>query len=251
MTEPKVSIIVTAYLPESKPYLDNCMRSIQNLDYPKEQIETLIVTPSWYKPEYENAKVIHPTMGSAYHNPVAVNFGMNAASKDSKFLMMLNDDVILTRECLRNMVRSAGEADVCLASTSNCDNHGFYQLAFPYGLTERQYRIEEIGDRVNQLMNCQSLYPSGFIYPNTLYLYANLYPRKVWERVGPFDENFKTGFDDTDWCLRAQRAGVKLAICLDALIWHCSGASADKTMGKLDSDIRAENEKYFRQKWNL
>lgn len=247
---PKVSIVVTAYLPESKPYLDNCIASIKNLNYPSECIETLIVTPRWYIPEYEGCKTIHPCYG-AYHNPVAVNYGMSEASKDSKHLFMINDDVILTRDCLKNLVNAAGDSEVCLGAISNCDNYGHYQLMFPGNLHKRQYRLEEIAHVVPQMMNAQSSYPAGVIFPQTLYLYANLFPRKVWEKVGPFDEEFKTGFDDTDWCMRARQSGIGLGICLDSLVWHCSGASADKTMGDLKSDLRAQNEAYFKRKWGM
>lgn len=246
----KVSIIVTAYLQESKPYLDACIQSIHNLNYPKELIETILVCPTWYQPKYDNVTTVTPCMG-AYHNPIAVNYGMNQASKDSKYLFMMNDDVILTRNSLARLIEAAGDADVCLSPISNCDNYGHYQLQFPGGLTERQYRIEQIKHLIPDMLASDSLYPTGFIFPQTLYLYANLFPRKVWEKVGGFDENFKTGFDDTDWCMRAQRAGVRLAIAMNSLVWHCSGASADTTMGKLDSDVRAENEKYFRTKWNI
>lgn len=250
MQNAKVSIVVTAYLPASKPYLDNCIASIKNLDYPKEDIEVIIVCPSWYMPEFEGVSRVMPAFG-AYHNPVAVNFGMNQASKDSKYLLMLNDDVILTRDSLKNMVRAAADSDVVISPISNCDNYGHYQLTFPFGLNDRQYRVEQIAHIVPMIMNANSPYPPGYMFPQTLYLYANLYPRKVWEKVGGFDEEFKTGYDDTDWCMRAQKAGVKLVIALDALVWHCSGASADKTMGALNSDIRAQNEAYFRQKWSL
>lgn len=244
----KVSIIVTAYLPESKPYLDACIQSIHNLNYPKELLETILVCPSWYTPEYKDVKRVTPCFG-AYHNPIAVNFGMNEASKDSKYLFMINDDVILTKNSLKNLVEMAGDHELCLGAISNCDNFGHYSLAFPHNMINRQYRIQDINP--HEIMNDESPYPPGYIHPQTLYLYANLFPRKVWEKVGGFDENFKTGYDDTDWCMRAQRLGVKLAIALNSLVWHCSGASADSTMGKLDSDVRVENEKYFRQKWGI
>lgn len=247
---PKVSIVVTAYLPASKPYLDACIASIKNLEYPKDRLEVLLVCPTWYMPEYDGVRRVVPAYG-AYHNPVAVNYGMAQASKDSKYLFMMNDDVILTRQSIGRLVWAAGDSDVVLSPISNCDNLGHYQFNFPLGLNDRQYRMEQIEGKLQAMMNAESPFPQGYVFPNTLYLYANLYPRKVWEKVGGFDEEFKTGFDDTDWCMRAQRAGVKLAIALDSLAWHMSGASADKTMGNLNSDIRADNERYFRKKWNI
>jgi GT2 family glycosyltransferase len=34
-----------------------------------------------------------------------------------------------------------------------------------------------------------------------------LIPREAWEQVGPLDENYFLFLEETDWCLRAQRAG--------------------------------------------
>lgn len=254
---PKVSIIVTTYLEESKPYLDAAISSIYNLDYPKTQLEVILVGPEWYLPQYENVRTICPRPGK-FHNPVGVNFGMNCASDDSKFLFMMNDDVILTRQSLKNLVQAAGDNDIVLGATSNCDNHDFYSLQFGviansgyHQLGDRQYRLEQIKPILTEMMNQDSYYPPGFIFPRTLYLYANLFPHSVWRKIGGFDEKFLTGFDDTDWCIRAQQAGVRLAIATDVLVWHCSGASADKTMGSLDSEVRKRNEEYFNLKWGL
>lgn len=252
----KVSIIVTAYLEKSKPYLDACIASIKNLDYPSECIEVLIVTPTWYIPQYEGCQTIHPCYG-AYDNPIAVNHGFAQASPDSRYFVLLNDDVIMTRDSLKNLVMSAGDSDVILGAISNCDQWGQFQLHFPLQLEKRQYRLEEIADKIPEMMNAKSFYPQGFIFPQTLYLFANLIPRKVWEKVTGgttpdaigFDTNYHTSWDDTDYCQRAQQRGVRLALCLDSLVWHCSGVSADITQGDLKSDKRAQSEAHFRKKW--
>lgn len=257
MTWPKVSIVVTAYLKESKAYLDACVESIKRLDYPQELIDVVIVTPMWFQPEYENCRTIHPCFGS-YHNPVAINFGAAQCAYDSKHILFLNDDVILTENSLKKMVLIAGDNDVIIGPISNCDNYGLFDADLPLGLNKRQYRMEEIESKLEAMMNADL--PTGpvrTIRPHTLYLYANLIPRKVWTRVKNgttpesigFDENFKTGFDDTDYCIRSRNAGVFLVIATDVLIWHCSGTSADVTMGDLKSELREQNERYFRQKW--
>lgn len=258
MNLPRVSVVVTAYLAESRPYLENCIASIRNLDYPQELLDVILVTPTWFKPEFENVRTVHPCYG-AYHNPPAINYGASLASKDSKHLLLLNDDIILTRDSLKNMVITAGDADVILSAISNCDQGDMYQLMFPHGLEKRQYRLDEISHLVPEMMNASSPYPWGLIFPRMLYLYANLIPVKVWNSVTGgttpdaigFDTNFETGADDVDYCLRAQKHGVKLAICLNSIIWHMSGASADKTLGPLDSDKRVATQKYFEKKWGF
>lgn len=264
MELPRVSIVITAYLKDSYEYLRNCVQSVHNIDYPKELLDVVIVTPAWYAPQFDGCKTIHPCVG-AYHNPVAVNYGFRETNQDSKHVLMINDDVILTRDSLANMVEAIADHDMILGPISNCDNHGHYDLMFPvescgqaYLLNERQYRIETIKEIIPEMMNTKSIYAVGLMYPPTLYLYANLFPRKVWNKVTGgtkpesigFDENYLTGFDDTDYCLRARQRGVKLGILFSALVWHCSGVSADVTMGDLKSERRSESEAIFRKKWS-
>ncbi len=45
------------------------------------------------------------------------------------------------------------------------------------------------------------------------------------ERVGPLDEQYFHSFEDTDWCLRAWRAGLALHLVLGARARHSSGAT--------------------------
>lgn len=257
MIWPKVSIVVTAYLPASKKYLDACIESIRRVDYPKELLDVVIVTPTWYVPLYDQTRTLHPCVGQ-YHNPVAINFGVRETDQASKHVLILNDDVILTKHSLKKMVLMAGDNDAIIGPISNCDNYGLFDADLPFGLNNRQYRMEEIEGKLDAMMDADL--PTGpvrTIRPSTLYLYANLIPRKIWNRVKNgsskeaigFDEFFKTGYDDTDYCRRAQMAGCLLIIATDVLIWHCSGTSADSTMGDLKSDLREQNEKYFMEKW--
>jgi GT2 family glycosyltransferase len=247
----KVSIIITTYIPKSKRHLDLCIKSIKSLNYPPECLEIILVGKKSYMPEYEGVKTICPEQ-EEFFNPVGVNLGMNSASKNSKYLVMANDDVVFTRDWLTNMVNAAGDNDVILGSLSNCDQHGHYQLIMPFD--KRQYSYEELEPHIDELINAKSFYPPGFIFPSTLYLYANLFPAKVWAKVKNgttpdsigFDQRYRVGWDDSDYCRRAKMHGVRLAICLDSIIWHYSGTSAASTVPMED---RLYNESFYREKW--
>ena len=59
-------------------------------------------------------------------------------------------------------------------------------------------------------------------------------PRRVIERIGLFDPRFPLYFEDADWCLRARRAGYRLAYLPSARIAHFvnqSGRKEEKAMG--------------------
>ena len=47
----------------------------------------------------------------------------------------------------------------------------------------------------------------------------------AFERTGALDESFFHSFEDTDWCVRARRAGLGLAVVLGARVTHAGGAT--------------------------
>jgi GT2 family glycosyltransferase len=54
---------------------------------------------------------------------------------------------------------------------------------------------------------------------------AMLVARAVFDRIGFFDEDYFFGFEDVDFCLRAQAAGIEIAIAGDATVEHEGHAS--------------------------
>lgn len=250
--QPKISIVITTYLEETKPYLDLCIKSIENLDYPKEKLDVVLVGRKGYAPEYPNVITVAPPQ-EKFHNPVGVNYGISKAHPDSEHFLMINDDTILTKNSVKNMVQYASGHDCLIQPISPCDNYSMYHLIFPFRhedktmtLVDRFHRYKDLEPYFDALMNTDSVYPPGAFPQPHLCMFATLIPRKVWEKVGGFDENFKTGQDDIDYCKRVKNAGFNLNLALDVLIWHFGGVSADKTM---DQSLRQESIKYFYQKW--
>lgn len=253
---PKVSLIVVTYLEKNQRYLDLCLRSIENLDYPKDSFETIVVSSGAYVPKIPDcAKQVHNI--NDMHYPEAINFGAENTSLDSKHLLLLNDDTLLTKDSLKNLVHQVGDAECIVGPTSNCDNHFKYHLALGYRkpdsnnliqLDKRFYRYDDWAPIADELMNAESIYPSGFISQEFVCFYATLIPRKVWDKIGPLDRNFKTGQDDLDYCLRAKENKIPVVIALHALIWHFGGTTADEV---LTNSIRNENIEYYKKKWGF
>lgn len=256
---PKISIVVVTYLKENRHYLEACLKSVANLDYPKDRMEVILVSSNGYKPELsEFEKTIVKKTNFADHRlhfSEAANSGAELRDEDSKYIFLLSDDTIMTRNSLANMARMARD-QVILGPISNCDLHIKYSLAFMFKeqgqdvhMNQRFFRLNEPCDKVvDDLMNANSIYPPGLIFQNELFFYAVLIPVKVWKEIGPLDPKFKTGQDDIDYSRRAQQAGVRMAVVLDCLIWHCGGVTADLA---LTQETRDENIKYYKEKWGV
>lgn len=80
--------------------------------------------------------------------------------------------------------------------------------------------------------------------------------RECWERVGPFDENFRLAFcEDSDYHCRMHAAGIT-AYAIDLPFWHVGGGS--QTIKRADDAEReaiaaqaARNRAYFEGKWGF
>lgn len=256
--QPFVSCIITTYLSSTKPYLELAMKSANNLDYPKDRMEIILVTHkidhALYKEMFANeyTRVICPPEDQ-FNNPRGMNLGIASASKEAEFFYMFNDDVIVTKDSLKNLVHAVGESPVIAHTITNCMNHKYYSLFIGIekdgkmaDFNRQYYRLPDIEGMSDHMMNSRSVYPSGAIYHQFLCLPAALFPKKLFETVGNFDEMFETGQDDICMCIRASRAGYGIATILNALAFHASGVTADKSV---DIEKRIANIKYFYAKF--
>jgi len=262
MSPPKVSIIITTYKESTKPYLDLCVKSALNLNYANKEI--IIVGHKGLPPEYWEyfgVKTIAPP-DEQFYNPRGLNYGIENASQESEYYFILNDDVILTKDCLSNLVQAVNSQEVIAQPISPCDNYRAYSLVMGFRywkfgkehthgdyfqMTKQFYRLDEFTkEMTHAMMHAESIYPVGAISTPMLCMFATLIPKKVWQKVGIFDENFKTGQDDIDYSKRAQLKNIPMMYCLNSLVWHFGGVTADDS---ISLNNRKENIQYFKNKW--
>jgi GT2 family glycosyltransferase len=78
--------------------------------------------------------------------------------------------------------------------------------------------------------------------------------REAWEKVGPFDENFKIAFcEDGDYDLRLYKAGIR-ATCIDLPFLHHGSMTIKNAEPKEMKRIQVQadlNRKYFEKKWGF
>lgn len=72
--------------------------------------------------------------------------------------------------------------------------------------------------------------------------------RECWEKVGPFDENFKVAFyEDNDYHVRMWRAGIR-GVCIGIPFWHFGSATLKgmdaSEMGRTKVVIEGNKERF-------
>lgn len=243
---PKIGIVCCTYLKDNQKYLNECLKSIKNLNYPQERLDVIVISSGDYVPFVDGSfRSIH--QAAQMHYPESCNLGVSQLGPVDHYLL-LNDDTILSKDSLTKLVEGALALPMCIHQPiSTCDNWFRYILDMPLGLNRRFYRYEDFKDQELKWIQMSESAHKGFMIVDWVPLYATLIPKLIWDKVGPLDENFKTGQDDVDYGRRARANGFGCVINLSSFIFHFGGVTADVA---LTPEIRNANVEYFRNKYN-
>jgi GT2 family glycosyltransferase len=172
--------------------------------------------------------------------PKAFNQGIRASS--GKYVLTLNNDTIVTPDWLSRMVRCAESNDAIgiVGTMSNAvrgpqrdEGASYSGVDGIFAYAER--RAEEFKDR-------------NFYYPRLVAI-AMLVKRKIFERVGLFEEDFSPGnYEDDDLCIRTLLAGFDVVVAQDVFIHHFG----NRTFRASDVPYRSiidRNKRLFEMKW--
>jgi GT2 family glycosyltransferase len=154
-----------------------------------------------------------------------------AALQESDWIVVLNNDVRLPLGWLDQLVDAADRLGLDIISPAMCE-------------MELNYVFEEHAAKIMKAM--RSVLRRGVAHGVCF-----MVRKSVFDRIGGFDEAFRIGqFEDSDFFLRAQKAGFRLGVTGASFIHHF-GSITQRELKK-DGTVRpyeAENRAYFRQKW--
>jgi cellulose synthase/poly-beta-1,6-N-acetylglucosamine synthase-like glycosyltransferase len=193
-----VSIIVPTLNSEST--IDECLRSILELDYPKQLLEVIVIDGGSTDKTAELSKA-HPIrfVYSELNPPAAYNLVLKDIT--NPIIGLVDSDAKVEKQWLRKLVKHLGDANVAGASgtveTWNSDK--LVPRVIGYELSYRYRRLPGTVERV-ATMNL-------------------LLKKKIVLEIGGFDESLPTQYD-TDIGARLAEAGYTIAFDLDAVCYH-------------------------------
>ncbi len=182
--------------------------------------------------------------------PKGCNQGLKIASGTE--LLLLNSDVIVTKDWLENMRRalySASSVGAVSCVTNSCSNR--QQIEVPYKTIEDMQAFAAGYNTSN---------PALWEKRTTLVGFCYLFKREVFEKVGFLDERFSPGnFEDDDYSLRILQQGYDLLVCRDTFIHHFGHASFMKGYGEQDLEEKLKrsnalverNHALLQDKWHI
>lgn len=173
--------------------------------------------------------------------PIACNAGLRLARGD--LLMLLNNDVIVAGNWLRNMQQ-------CLLHAPDIGIVGPYTnyVSGMQKVTDVPYATLDQYMQLSPTLNVPD--PSKHVETERLVGFCMLFRRELIRRIGMLDERFSPGhYEDDDFCHRARAAGYRLLIAGDTFVHHHGSLSFRKQNAAQLRRTLAKNLNYFISKW--
>jgi GT2 family glycosyltransferase len=135
-------------------------------------------------------------------------------------VLVLNNDTEVPPDVLEPLVHEASAAGVAIAAPV-IYYHSAPRQVWSSGANRNPVTLELTGNQGRRRPLAQTTdrdFVSGC---------AMLIKRSVLEQVGLFDERFFVYYEDSDYCLRVRRAGLRLRVVPAVSLWHKVSQSSD------------------------
>jgi GT2 family glycosyltransferase len=178
--------------------------------------------------------------GSNLGFAAANNIGVQAAG-DCEYVVLLNNDTVVSRGWLNKMVRTLGGDGVGLVGpvTNNIGNEARINVDY-----DRIEDMDAFADRY-AAEHAEESFEIG-----VLAMFCVAMRKEIFDRVGSLDERFGIGmFEDDDYSVRVRELGYRVVCAEDIFIHHWGGASFKKLDQEKYQKIFEENLRKFEAKW--
>ncbi len=238
LNRPVVSIIVVTM---NTPKLTGaCLESvIQNTTVP---FELIVVNNSpgqtikKHLKKFKDTRVIQNQKNLGYTK--AANQG--ALRSRGKYLCFLNSDTVVPPKWMERLLAAAQKPGV--GAVGPVSNAISWTRDWLTGLPANETTASLIDETF------QRWYKNDADPISWLGGFCLMVPKKVIDRVGPFDERFYFGWDDLDYSVRLKLKGYRLVRLKNLFVYHKKGGSTSDLMksNRLNQDARCE----FFLKWH-
>ena len=252
MNTPKVHIIIINFGTPDDTI--ECLQSIVENEYPNFQVvivdvlnkkNSVPVIRQWIS--NQDSSKFHlieagENKGFSYANNLAIKYVLN--QKESDFIWVLNNDTVIDKRSITNQVDFYKIA-------SKKENVGFI------GSKTLDYQQRDMIQTVGGVFNKWTKFPdwvgSGekdtgqyddadirvdHIQGSSMFFHSSLL-----KSVGLMPEDYFLYFEDTDWCVKAQRAGFVNKVCTSAVVYHKQGTSTG--VKYIEDEKALKNKRYF------
>ena len=222
-----VSLIIPLY--NQLHYTQQCLASI--LKFSPMPYEVILIDNGSQDGTQEFVRTVKATVISNQTNlgcAKAWNQGVRRAR--GEIIGILNNDIVVSEGWLANLVAFMERTGHGIVSPAAREGHLDYDL---------NAYAQEFVRRCSKASRPE------------IYGACMLFDRKVFDRVGLFDEAFSYGgCEDVDFQWRAEQAGFSVGMTGSVLIHHYSMVTQDAIKSAESKTYPADNLSHFEEKWN-
>ncbi|WP_035796670.1 glycosyltransferase family 2 protein [Clostridium akagii] len=230
MTSPKVFIVILNF----KSFLDTkeCLQSLKSIDY--DNYEIVVVDNCSNDDSFKKLKIEFPgykilstdrNIGYANGNNLAIKYALDNCAE---YVCVLNNDVVVEYDFLSKIIDvmkcdpEVGIAGPCICKYSdrNVIQAMGANINLYTGLTQGRFK----GAKYNEIKpeNTEVAYLGGACF---------VAKKNVFNSIGIIPENYFLFFEETEFCLKATRAGYKLLCVYGSRIYHKGSSTISKYDG--------------------
>jgi len=232
-----------------------CIASIFKGTYTKEKLNIIIVdNASEDKTEHFMKYLVsegEPITYLRQEKNLGYVKGLNAGLKVSTapFVMSLNNDTLLDKNCLSSMIKVLKEnPKVGVTGAMEFLPNGYPSKDKPFIYWNGKKILDPILKGVNDVIE-QIEQGQDFVDVDLVGSACCIYKKEVFDKIGIFDEIYGMGmYEQEDLEYRAQKAGFRIALCLDAMFVHFVAQTTSFNLDYYQKLIKT-NRALFLNKW--
>ncbi|MBN1483916.1 MAG: glycosyltransferase family 2 protein [Chloroflexia bacterium] len=238
MTETKQPLVAMIVLTWNQRDLTlDCLASLDEMNYPTDRLQVIVVdngstdgTARGIRERYPQVKVLEngENLGFAEGNNVGIR---SAIQQGVDYVMLLNNDTVVDANMLNYLIE-AGE----MFPSAGIVAPKIYYYDDPKRIWCAGASIDWRTGRITRLQADELDTPDA-VEPDRVDFASGCaicVKREVIEQTGLLDARFFIYYEETDWCVRANRSGWETLYVPKAHLWHKVSAAMGKTSPATD-----------------
>ena len=223
---PRVSIVINSYKDLCK--LESCVSAIEKIQYNNKEVIVIshgisekAIKTSEIDSYIDKLILLDQDLGA----PAQRNIGFKARDNRSKYILFVDNDVLLTESTIENLVRVLEMyPNIGIAQPLSVTSNGFVDCAGALidslGHSYAPFR----GTRVSLFKAKADYIPVSYSTTACLVLRVSFFSKdKCFQ---PFDETLYFNYEDVDLSLRSWLRGIKVVCAPSAIVVHEKGRTA-------------------------